>query len=919
MKISKKKVFRTVLVLMVLLAFIMLISWGVGYIKRITSSGSPVISAIPTSAAVILEINKPFEVKDKLENRTAFWKDLTQIQPFSSLKKDIHYVDSLIRLNNTATGIFEAAPLFISLHPEENTYGNFLFLIEVTANRKISYIENILKNLYDSQITVAQTDFRGESLLTANISDKGTSIIFGLYRGVLMASKSKVLVEEAILRLKTQSPFEQQESFVKTAATLGKKVDGNVYINYDNLHRLLLPLVSEKYKDYITFLRSFAHWSGLDINIKNDALILNGFTEAPQLENSYLHLFSGQTPQKMELLQLLPYNTSAFIFWGFSNYKTFNKLLEEQLQNNNNIDKYSHSLENFSSAYGLDFESFVIENISGEIAYASVGNTQNDTETHYLLCRFDDIGLLKEMLRRVHMQSIETIGIKPDLYAYREFEFSMFNSPDIFNHILGTNFDLTLLTTSCIIDNYLVLGESRNALIHIINATLFKRNLANNVQYNNFSNLLSSKANIHVYFNIAQSLAPLKNYLNADLSLKIDPFKDYLKHFDGLALQISKNNGKFYNNICLRHISEPIADETFSLWETELDYPAADILCRTINHNDNSIEIIINDKNHNLYLIDKNGLIVWKKEVGEPILGDVIQIDFYKNGKLQYLFNTANSIFLIDRNGNNVANYPLRLPQKATNSIAVFDYDNNKDYRMFLATEKNEIINLDKEAKFVKGWNNFKTKSTVRKQVQFIRLLGKDYLFVTDDTGNFYILDRRGNIRIKADKPFQVSENNIFYPLITPDRKGKFVTTTNEGKIMSIDFNGKTEEISIDAFSDKHYFIFEDINNNSLKEYTYIDSNKVFFYDYAKVPLKTLDLCDKAAASPRYFKDNAKYRIGIYTEKTNKLYLIGNDFNITENFPINGSSPFIVIDSKSDGKSYIIAANEKIVFKYFLE
>ena len=55
---------------------------------------------------------------------------------------------------------------------------------------------------------------------------------------------------------------------------------------------------------------------------------------------------------------------------------------------------------------------------------------------------------------------------------------------------------------------------------------------------------------------------------------------------------------------------------------------------------------------------------------------------------------TANHIHLIDRNGNYVEKYPVKLRSPATNGLAVFDYDKNRDYRMFIAGSDRKDICL---------------------------------------------------------------------------------------------------------------------------------------------------------------------------------------------------------------------------------
>ena len=58
------------------------------------------------------------------------------------------------------------------------------------------------------------------------------------------------------------------------------------------------------------------------------------------------------------------------------------------------------------------------------------------------------------------------------------------------------------------------------------------------------------------------------------------------------------------------------------------------------NHNNKKNNIIVQDENKIIYLISSNGNILWKRSLGGIILDDINQIDYYKNQKIQYLFNT---------------------------------------------------------------------------------------------------------------------------------------------------------------------------------------------------------------------------------------------------------------------------------------
>ena len=155
------------------------------------------------------------------------------------------------------------------------------------------------------------------------------------------------------------------------------------------------------------------------------------------------------------------------------------------------------------------------------------------------------------------------------------------------------------------------------------------------------------------------------------------------------------------------------------------------------------------DTQNNLLQVTGSGRIRWSIPVPGPVLSEVHQLDFYSNGRLQYLFNTKDKLYLIDRDGNNVAPFPLNLPSPATNGVNVFDYDNNRRYRYFLAGEDKKIYAFDQNGKKLSGWNFDKTDDEVTTPVQHFRVDGKDYI-VFKDKSTIYMQDRQGEKRISV-------------------------------------------------------------------------------------------------------------------------------------------------------------------------
>ena len=69
-------------------------------------------------------------------------------------------------------------------------------------------------------------------------------------------------------------------------------------------------------------------------------------------------------------------------------------------------------------------------------------------------------------------------------------------------------------------------------------------------------------------------------------------------------------------------------------------------------------------------------------------------IDYFRNGKYQLLFSGRNYLHLLDRNGNYVERYPVKLRSPATNALALFDYDNNRNYRLMRGRQDRYMLTI---------------------------------------------------------------------------------------------------------------------------------------------------------------------------------------------------------------------------------
>ena len=134
-----------------------------------------------------------------------------------------------------------------------------------------------------------------------------------------------------------------------------------------------------------------------------------------------------------------------------------------------------------------------------------------------------------------------------------------------------------------------------------------------------------------------------------------------------------------------------------------------------------------------LYLADLQGEILWKKKIDNAVIGNISQVDYYNNKKLQFLMLTDSLIYLIDRNGNDVEGFPIahNAGQNLSN-LAVIDYDNSKRYRYLLEDMFGNISLTDKKGLVLEGWNQKNFQNKFQLTPFHTRVRGRDCFVVID-------------------------------------------------------------------------------------------------------------------------------------------------------------------------------------------
>ena len=917
-------------ILIILVSFIIVLLASYYLFLRNDFERADPFNAVPHDASIIIKIRGPYyNVRPILEDN----RICNEILAFPSVKRlynSFLKLDSILSNDRQATEMIKKNELTLSFHQSgKNKFDYIAYMPLLNKNSERQLISMVEQNI-NGKATITGRKYSGTRMQDIKFSDQSSlDFSFTFSNGLIMISPSGILLEEAIRQLDQQNGDDLRPGFLQVSRTAGQNVEANIFINYKTLPVMLSMLLNEKYKKNLEDFTSFADWGEFDASIRDDVILLNGLTTTDQSANEYLNIFLKQQPQKIEIEKVIPDQVAAFIIFSIEDLRKFKQQYKEYLKADGTLEDYQAEIDAVNKMYEIDLEEMFYSFMDKEagILITDVKNYDLDQNTFFILKTISqgqaEDNIMEIIAKAAEKEQSNSQDFINDYRIDNETQIKIYRMPvpSLAPKLLGKVFDGIQNHYCTFYDNYLVFGNSIPALAKYIHTNLLQNNLSSDLEFNRFSNFMSSQANIYFYMDISRSTEMIQKYLNDKAAIKLDENKDHLINFHALAIQVTNEGDLFYNNIFLNYSSDGIY-EPQTVWESRLDH-SFDFKPRIlINHNTQEKEIFIQDKENFVYLINSSGRILWKIKLESQILSDIFQIDYYKNDKLQYLFNTKTSIHLVDRNGNNVEKYPIILRAPATNGMAVFDYEKNKDYRLLLAAEDLEIYAYNKEGQIVKGWSPDKTEQILFRPLHHVRMEERDYIIGTDNYST-YILNRKGETRVNVKTHFPVSRNNDFkFDLNSPGIKPRLAVTDTMGHVHFIYFDGSTEELIYGDFSSRHFFEYIDLDGNGKKELIFADGNELKVYD-----------SDKRIKFSRQFKSEISYapvtyqfsdrdiKIGIVCANTGEIYLINKDGSSYEGFPLKGSTQFSITNfNRSISKfNLLVGSNHNFLYNYFVK
>jgi hypothetical protein len=859
--------------------------------------------AIPSDACLIFESVDLPSLMNSVTTESSLFKELSNFRELTPFNIKLKFLSSLINRKEYNT-LFEQNTTLISLHFTDNKKLMPLLVMNVPPGFRLRNLRALITSTISRKIIEKKNRSLQIFEMPYSLLSCSDTIYITFDSGLLICSPSNMLINKAVKQRKLEYDIRTLPGFSRIMAASGKKID-KIFLVFSNISKIIRSATSGKAPGLADVVARIAGSAEGDIYISDGGLLLSGYTECAD-SSDILQRFKSYPSGSLDTYKALPAITFLFetIF------------LPEHIIGGSLKSQITDSTARLAGI----LKPFIGEEIT--LAYLDI--KENKEITNSLI--------IYELDNREAAESLFTdyLNRQTDSDQSKKTKFITWFQPDEQTSIpvYSTPFKglITFLVPGfapnssdslfTFYNNYLITGNSYTAVTRFLYDNMLNKTLANDLTYRDFEETMPSRAGYFFYCVPSKILGYLSAFVNDTIIKVLDSNISSLKKIQAAGYQFTASNGMIYNTLSVRY-KEDVREESGAEWETLLDTSACIKPFFFTNHITGAKEIFIQDFKNNAYLVNSAGRVLWKVMLGERILSNVYLIDYYNNGKFQLLFSGRNSLHLLDRNGNYVERYPVRLRAPATSPLALFDYDGNSDYRIIIAGEDKLIYAYDKSGNVVKGWTPFKTNGTVKTEIKHFRVSGKDYLVASDET-SLYFLDRTGGVRMKLKDTVTRAKGSEIRMVTGSDPS--LVFSSPDGTLQTVSFDGTVKKTTFKKLSVDHTSDFFDIDGDGFGEYLFIDNGILYLYDHNKAEMYTRDFGSMNLVGPISFIFSATDRkTGVFDNGNKLIYLIDKTGNTMNGFPLRGASMFSIGKfSETSGFHLIVGGDNSFLYNYKL-
>jgi len=555
---------------------------------------------------------------------------------------------------------------------------------------------------------------------------------------LLLISSSETIINSSIRHLEEGHSVLEAKGFSEIAST----TTGDDVIFFSNAYtdNIIGAYFAKKHRKSRDFFKELSVWTAFSITKHTDTGVSMRGTMLYSNEPSYyLNVLTHAGSSDVKIAAAVPSNVDFIIDIPIGNITSYIKAYRNYLDSRSRLDKFEALMETQKKESGQNAEEWAK---ALDIKEVSVINLHVGDKLRQIL-----------MLRPGNKQKADKIsGMKCAGYA---------------STIFGNIFTAEEENTCALIKDWIVVG-AEDCVTEYSKSDFIKETLAARLVTEGLDRIPQKNCGAWVY----HSLSVDPDILESTFSPMVAKgCRKILKGASYVPVVVSAvtEGGKVSLDFNLDRVlvSKGSVPTSLSGRDTTVNVPQGPF--KVLNCATGKINTLYQNSHLSICLQDENGKDVWGVPFKSKICGYVQEVDYYNNGKIQYLFAAGSQMYLIDRLGRFVSGFPVETGKIIAAGPAVYDFTGAKGYTAMVLHNDNTVGYYDLHGKQVPSWKGITADETIKSLPELLEGNGKKFWVVRTSaqtlvfpfTGGEVLVKGEGNKMIRPDSKVEITDKGF--------------------------------------------------------------------------------------------------------------------------------------------------------------
>lgn len=474
------------------------------------------------------------------------------------------------------------------------------------------------------------------------------------------------------------------------------------------------PGYSAVYTARAAYAGTLAQWSVFSIGTEDSVpMALKGLHSFEEDASEFMSVLMESVGGISQISTVLPSYTYYALSLPMADTEAYVEAYMAYLDSKQALPSYNKTQKDLQKRDGLLPSEFVRRIGVKEVATATFGNQTSPSKVNLVrIGRQDTI-----MFKGTGVKAFK--GYAPEVHQ--------FAFPGHIAAVFGEYFRLKDESHFTYVDGWLITG-SREAVQEFQSGRAGEYTLSQYMADAGKEDLIAREGTVlAAYLDLGADEGTLNKILNKPLA---DVLKGFSKNVEYAPMVMTsyKKRGKVATDILAYNLSmERVKAPEFER-DTVVVIPEGPF--RVKNSGTGRMNLFYQNSSGAICLKEEDGKGIWGVPFGKPLCGTAQTIDYYANGKLQILFGSGSSVYLIDRLGRFVTGFPIDLGKEILLGPDVYDFNGAKAYNIMVLHKDKTIEMYNLKGQKPASWKGISLQETIKGLPERIEVGGRTYWIV---------------------------------------------------------------------------------------------------------------------------------------------------------------------------------------------